>query len=54
MRPEVIAKWAANAPLAFIDQHLADLRQYRGLAIDVGDKDGLRTGAAKLHEVLDS
>ena len=54
VQPDVIAKWAANAPLAFIDQHLADLRQYRGLAIDVGDKDGLRVGAAKLHEVLDS
>lgn len=54
VQPEVIAKWAANAPLAFVDQYIANLKQYRGIAIDVGDKDGLRTGAAKLHEVLDS
>ncbi|MFN7992842.1 MAG: alpha/beta fold hydrolase [Bryobacteraceae bacterium] len=50
---DVLAKWAANAPLAFIDQYVRNLRQYRGIAIDVGDQDGLRAGAAKLHEVLD-
>jgi enterochelin esterase-like enzyme len=54
VRQDVIAKWAANAPLAFVDQYIADLRQYRGIAIDVGDKDGLRAGAAKLHELLDN
>ena len=51
---EVLAKWAANAPLAFVDQYIGNLRQYRAIAIDVGDQDGLRVGAAKLHEVLDS
>src|SRR5947209_495476 len=53
-RLEVLAKWAANAPLAFVDQFIANLRQYRAIAIDVGDQDGLRAGAAKLHEILDS
>ena len=53
-QPEVLAKWAANAPLAFIDQYIGNLRQYRAIAIDVGDQDGLRTGAAKLHAILDS
>jgi len=52
-QPEVIAKWAANAPLAFIDQHIGNLRQYRAIALDVGDQDGLRTDAGKLHDVLD-
>jgi enterochelin esterase-like enzyme len=51
---EVLAKWAANAPLAFVDQYIGNLKQYRAIAIDVGDKDGLRVGAAKLHEILDS
>ena len=51
---EVLAKWAANAPLAFVDQYIANLRQYRAIAIDVGDQDGLRAGAAKLHEILDN
>jgi len=51
--PDVIAKWAANAPLAFIDQYIDNLRQYRAIAIDVGDQDGLRVDAGKLHEILD-
>jgi hypothetical protein len=51
---DVLAKWAANAPLAFIDQYIDNLRQYRAIAMDVGDQDGLRAGAAKLHEVLDN
>ena len=54
VQPDVIAKWAANAPLAFIDQYIRNLRQYRAIAIDVGDQDGLRAGAEKLHEVLDT
>jgi len=52
-RPEVLAKWAANAPLAFADQYIADLRRYAAIAIDVGDQDGLRHDARKLHELLD-
>ena len=52
-QPEVLAKWAANAPLAFVDQYVGNLRQYRAIAIDVGDQDGLRVDAGKLHEVLD-
>jgi S-formylglutathione hydrolase FrmB len=53
-QPDVLAKWAANAPLAFIDQYIRDLRQYRAIAIDVGDQDGLRVDTGKLHEILDS
>lgn len=53
VQQDVLAKWAANAPLAFIDQYIGNLRQYRAIAIDVGDQDGLRAGAAKLHEILD-
>jgi len=41
-QPDVLAKWAANAPLAFIDQYIAGLRRYRAISLDVGDKDGLR------------
>ena len=53
-QPEILAKWAANAPLAFIDQYIGNLRQYRAIAIDVGDQDGLRTDTGKLHDVLDT
>jgi enterochelin esterase-like enzyme len=53
VQPDVLAKWAANAPLAFVDQYIGNLRQYRAIAIDVGDQDGLRIDAGKLHDVLD-
>jgi enterochelin esterase-like enzyme len=48
----VLARWTANAPLAFIDQYIQQLRQYRAIAIDVGDQDGLRVDTGKLHDVL--
>ena len=54
VQQDVIAKWAANSPLAFADQYIGNLRQYRAIAIDVGDQDGLRTGASKLHDILDN
>ncbi len=51
---EVLAKWAANSPLAFLDQYAGNLRQYRAIALDVGDQDGLRTDTGKLHAALDN
>jgi enterochelin esterase-like enzyme len=53
-RPDVIAKWAANAPLVFLDQYVGNLRQYRAIAIDVGDQDRLRADTVKLHEALET
>ncbi|HTN41222.1 MAG TPA: alpha/beta hydrolase-fold protein [Asticcacaulis sp.] len=53
-QPDVIAKWAANAPLAMVDQYISSLRQYHAISMDVGDQDGLKVDAAKLHDVLDS
>ncbi len=53
-QPEIAAKWAANAPLAFIDQYIGNLRQYHAIAIDVGDQDGLRFDTIKLHNILDN
>jgi enterochelin esterase-like enzyme len=53
VQPDILAKWAANAPLAFIDQYIGNLRQYHAISIDVGDQDGLRTDTGKLHDILD-
>ncbi|HEX4006800.1 MAG TPA: alpha/beta fold hydrolase [Acidobacteriaceae bacterium] len=53
-QPAVLAKWTANAPLAFVDQYIDNFRQYRAISMDVGDQDGLRLDAQKLHDVLDS
>jgi enterochelin esterase-like enzyme len=54
VQQDVLAKWAANAPLAFVDQYIGNLRQYRAISIDVGDQDGLKNDTTKLHEILDS
>ena len=53
VQPDVLARWAANAPLAMLDQYVFNLRQYHAIAIDVGDQDGLRTDTAELHRLLD-
>jgi enterochelin esterase-like enzyme len=53
-QPDILAKWAANAPLAFVDQYIGNLKQYRAIAMDVGDQDGLRVDAGKLRDVLDN
>src|SRR5688572_29519715 len=51
-QPEILGKWAANAPLAFVDQYVGNLRRYSGIAIDVGDQDRLRVDSAKLQAEL--
>lgn len=53
VQADVLARWAANSPLAFFDQYVANLRMYRAISIDVGDKDGLRVDSGKLHEAMD-
>jgi S-formylglutathione hydrolase FrmB len=53
-QPNVLARWAANSPLAMVDQYVANLRQYKAIALDVGDRDGLRTDTAELHRILDT
>jgi enterochelin esterase-like enzyme len=53
-QPEIVAKYSANAPLAFVDQYIGNLKQYRGISMDVGDQDGLRFDATKLHMILDN
>jgi S-formylglutathione hydrolase FrmB len=50
----VVAKWAANAPLAFVDQYIGNLRRYRAIALDVGDQDTLRVDTGTLHTILTS
>ena len=54
VRPEILAKWAANAPLAMADQYIGNLKSLNALAFDVGDKDGLAPGSRRLHELLDT
>ena len=52
--PEVQAKFAANAPLAFVDQYIGNLKQYRAIGMEAGDQDMTKIDAGKLHVILDN
>ena len=54
VQEDILAKWEANSPLAFIDQYIDNLRKYKAIAMDVGDMDGLRFDAEKVHTILDN
>jgi len=49
--PEILAKWAANAPLALVDQNIGNLRKMKAVAFDAGDKD---TAIAAASRTLDA
>jgi S-formylglutathione hydrolase len=46
----VLAKWAANAPLAMVDQYMGNLKRLHAIAFDAGDKD---TSIAETIKTLD-
>jgi enterochelin esterase-like enzyme len=54
VRPDIMAKWNANAPIAFLDQYFGKVRRYRAIAIEIGDKDGPGTDPRALHEALNA
>ena len=41
--PEVAVKWAANSPVAMLDQYVPNLKKYKAIALDIGLQDGLIT-----------
>lgn len=49
---EVVARWAANAPLAMIDQYMPNLRKMHAIGLEVGLQDGLAASNAILDETL--
>jgi len=52
VRPDIVAKWAANAPLEMIEQHVSSLKKYYAIAIDIGMKDGLIASNKALHDAM--
>jgi S-formylglutathione hydrolase FrmB len=50
----IAAKWAANSPLAMIDQYVSNLRRYTAIALDVGSEDELRSSNEQLAGVLEA
>lgn len=52
VRPDIVAKWAANAPLEMIEQHVSSLQMFYAIAIDIGTKDGLLGSNRALHDAM--
>jgi enterochelin esterase-like enzyme len=52
VRPEIVAKWVANAPLEMLEQYAANLKKYYAVAIEVGTSDTLLASNRQLHEAL--
>ncbi|SOD99564.1 alpha/beta hydrolase [Spirosoma fluviale] len=50
-QPMVTAKWAANAPLATLDQYINNIKQLHALAFDAGSKDA---SIAANNKILDA
>jgi len=51
--PDVVARWAANAPLAMVHQYIPSLRRFDAIAIDAGDKDfGIEGTVRTLDRIL--
>ena len=49
----MLARFAANAPLAMVDQYIPNLERLAGLAFDAGDEDrGIAASIRELHEIL--
>ena len=44
VQPEVAVKWAANSPVAMLDQYVPNLKRLKALALDIGLQDTLISG----------
>jgi enterochelin esterase-like enzyme len=52
VRPEIVAKWVANAPLETVPQNADALNKYYAIAIEVGTMDPLLKSNQELHDKL--
>jgi S-formylglutathione hydrolase FrmB len=48
--PDVAVKWAANSPVAMLDQYVPNLKKMKAIALDIGLQDNLITGNKLLVE----
>jgi len=54
LQPQIAAKWAANAPVALVDQYVSNLKRTKAIAIDIGLQDNLIAGVKVLDQALTS
>lgn len=53
IQPAIVAKWAANAPLAMVDQYIANLKRLHAFGFDAGAQDPSIAATVKvLDEIL--
>jgi S-formylglutathione hydrolase FrmB len=52
VQPQVAVKWAANSPVAMLDQYVPSLKKYKAIAMDVGLQDNLITSNRVFEEAL--
>jgi S-formylglutathione hydrolase len=52
VQPDILAKWAANAPLVMLDQYIPSLKRHRAIAIDIGTSDSLLPPNQELDRML--
>jgi len=52
LQPLIAAKWVANSPLVMVDQYVPHLKQYRAIALDVGNDDPLGEANLDLDAAL--
>ena len=50
--PSVAVKWAANSPVAMLDQYVPNLKKYKAIALDIGLQDNLITSNKVLVEAM--
>jgi enterochelin esterase-like enzyme len=53
-QPDVLARYAANAPHAMLDQYVASLKRYEAIALDIGDQDFLKSGNDQMDALMTS
>jgi S-formylglutathione hydrolase len=51
-QPLVVAKWAANSPLAMIDQYVTNLKKYHAIIGEVGTQDGLAAANRQMDQIF--
>jgi hypothetical protein len=52
VRPDVMAKWIANAPLEMVSKSVPALNEYYAIAMDIGTSDSLLKSNQQLNETM--
>jgi enterochelin esterase-like enzyme len=52
VRPDIVAKWVANAPLEMVEQYADNLKKYYAVAIEIGTADTLLASNKQLHDTM--